>query len=207
MLRRACALSPVTCWLALAVVLGGAVSATAATVQIQGAGGEIADVDRSGALSTTAVPAPPRVPFAGFIFATAGLTTTLIGPSNSTAVLTSFTLGNNYDQTNGGHASAFFSITQSTTNSCSGDAGSQVFSKYYAAAGQSFQATYPGGFVLKPDARGHWWCLTAFVSVQGNPGTYFIPELSWIGYVERGTLTAAQATESNPDLALRPPRH
>lgn len=207
MLRRACALSPVTCWFALAVVLGGAVSATAATVQIQGPGGEIADVDRSGALSTTAVPAPARVPFAGFIFTVTDFTRTLIGPSTSTAVLTSFTLGNNSDQTNGGHASVLLSITQSTTNSCSGDVNNLVVTKYYAAAGQSFQATYPGGLVLKPDARGHWWCLTAIPQVQGDPGTYYLPELSWIGYVERGTLTATQATESNPDLALRPPRH
>jgi hypothetical protein len=41
--------------------------------------------------------------------------------------------------------------------------------------------------VLKPENPGGVWCLVAQFAVQGDPVSYFVPVVSWSGYVTSGT--------------------
>jgi hypothetical protein len=59
--------------------------------------------------------------------------------------------------------------------------------------------------VLGPLVAGNVWCLVASVTVAGGPGSYYLPEVSFSGYVAAGTLPAG-AVAAPAGGALQPRR-
>jgi hypothetical protein len=193
--------------LALAIALGGtAFAATATLVTISNKSGtHVAIVDASGALSTTARGAPPDEPFRGFQYLFTGSNQQLIAPTKATIALTDFIVGNTFDQYT--NAPARVTLTQLGSAS-SADCNSPTFAKTiaisYVNAGQSTQVIFPNGHVLEPAASGQYWCLVATAYLKGSPGSYYLPEISYGGYVVKGTFTAPLAVAAN---VRSPPRN
>lgn len=179
-------------WLALAVALGGtAVAATVALVKItDGSGTRFADVDVNSRLRTAAAPVAPVGSFSVQNYAYSGTVTPILGPTRATLVLSTITVGNYYDQTNGAKVRVSISMSESATSSCSATVGSHNIATYYAMPGQSFHGVFPTGIVLKPSKAGNYICLKASANIQGSPSSYYLPEVSATGFVESGTFVA-----------------
>jgi hypothetical protein len=149
----------------------------------------------SGATAQTAGPglvyppaaAPPNS-FGSAFYVVAGSGMTLIGSSTSTVVLTSATIADYYDQSNGAAVLLNLYVRYSTAKDCSGNAGTSWLGWFEAKPGQSFQSTYSGGFTLKPLAPGQYWCLMGDVLIQGNPNSYYLPMFSYTANLINGTV-------------------
>jgi hypothetical protein len=113
---------------------------------------------------------------------------TLLGPSSSTVVLTTYSFENFYDQLNGAAASLLLFVTQSTASDCSGSAGGATIGRFDVKPGQVFQSVIPGGFTLKPPVPGQYWCLMAYLSLQGNPNSYYMPMFGYTANLVSGTV-------------------
>lgn len=192
-------------WIALAVALGGtAVAATATLVKItDNSGTRVAVVDFQGRLRAAAFPVAPTTPFFSFAYADAS-GATLLGPSKATAVLTSMNITNEIEQVNGAKIRVSVTIGETTGTNCYTANFRSVVGVYNVAAGETLQLISGPGVVLKPQTAGNAWCLRVSMSVQGNPGSYYLAPTSVAGYVDSGKLALASAVASaEPVLAQR----
>jgi hypothetical protein len=183
--------------LALFVALGG--SALAATGQIVNladptTAANVAKVDSTGALKTTGAATVngyvgqtiPKTPFFGHSYLSASASNTLIGANKATVALTRMDLENYFDQTNGAVVDIRLYEQGGDTTTCNGS--SRAVGTYEVPAGQTVSVAMESPIVLKPLTTGDVWCLLGSVGIQGGPGSYFLPEASFSGYVAAGTL-------------------
>lgn len=195
-------------WLALAVALGGtAVAATATLVKLTDSSGtQIADIDFLSRLRTAAAPVAPAGSFSAFTYLSAGSTTTILGPTKAALVLSTITVGNYYDQFGAAKARIVVTRSESSSADCSTYVASRVIGTYYVAAGQTQHVTFPAGVVLKPAVSGNYVCLRGSAAIQGNPSSYYLPEITATGFVEGGSFAApgfAPASAAEADGAPR----
>jgi hypothetical protein len=195
--------------LALAIALGGtAFAATATLVKITNGGGtHVAHVDASGALLTTSRVAPPDATFSSFQYIGAGASQ-LMAPTQAKVALTHFIVGNYYDQVSGAPARV---TVQQLGSASSADCNTPTFAKTiavaYANASQSTEITFPHGTLLEPAAAGQYWCLSVYLSLKGNPSSYYLPEFSYGGYVVSGDFTPLAANTSAANTRSPPRNH
>ncbi|QGM44974.1 hypothetical protein [Methylocystis heyeri] len=169
----------------------------------------------SGAAAQTAGPGlvypPAAAPnsFSNAMDLAAGNFQSLIGPSSSTIVLTTFSWQNPSDQTNGATATLTLFIIYSDTQSCGGLAGFAPIGRFGAKPSQTFQSAIPGGFTLKPQAPGQYWCLMGSISIQGNPSSYLQPMFGYTANLISGTApnTASAGVQAIVPNAARPVAH
>ncbi len=193
-------------WVALAVALGGtAVAATATLVKLtDNSGTQIADIDGYSRLRVAASPVAPMGSFSTYRYLYNSSTNTLLGPTKASLVLSTISVSNYYDQTNGAPVRVVVSILESTAANCASYVSSQIVGVYSAAAGQTFQGTYPAGVVMRPKVSTNYVCLTATMSLKGSPSGYYLPEVVVTGFVEGGSFTApAFASAAEADGAPR----
>ena len=192
---------------ALFVALGGTAAATTSTLV------NIADpvspthkarVDATGALRTSE-PLPART-FLGHAYLSKSATNTLIGANHATVALTRLDLANYFDQTNRATVDVRLFEQSGDTTVCNGSSGSKSVGTYEVPAGQTVSIAMQSPIVLKPLVTNDVWCLLASVAVQGGPGSYFLPEASYNGYVAVGALpdgAIPAAPGSKPRRATR----
>jgi hypothetical protein len=162
----------------------------------------------SGAAAQTASPGlvypPATAPnsFFATLFVSPSASQTLIGPTSSTVVLTSYSFDNWFDQNNGAAASGNLYVYYSNASDCSANAGYAWLARFEAKPGQTYHSAIPGGVTLKPPAPGQYWCLIAATYIQGNPSTYYIPALGYTANLISGSVpphtATANAQESLP---------
>jgi hypothetical protein len=182
---------------ALFVALGG--SALAATGQIVNiadptTAANKAKVDSTGALKTTGTATVsgyvgqtiPKNPFFGHAYLSASATNTLIAANKATVALTRLDLENYFDQTNGAAVDIRVYEQGGDATTCNGS--SAAVGTYEVPAAQAVSVAMASPIVLKPLVSGSVWCLLASVGIHGGPGSYFLPEASFSGYVAAGTL-------------------
>ncbi|QGM44972.1 hypothetical protein [Methylocystis heyeri] len=132
--------------------------------------------------------APPPNSFSYAMELAAGNGQSLIGPSSSTIVLTTFSWENPSDQTNGATATLTLYIIYGATQSCGGRAGLTLIGRFDAKPGQTFQSEIPGGFTVKPRDPGQYWCLMGSISIQGDPSSYRLPVFGYTANLISGSL-------------------
>jgi hypothetical protein len=188
--------SMVVALIALVIALGGtAVAATGTVVNIADGhtATRLATVDVSGALKTVGSvtsgfvgPMAPKYPFFGKIFLSSAGTNPAITANKSVVALTRIVIDNYYGQTaNAAIQVSLFELGGNATT-CDGTSGSRPIGIYDVQAGTSFSDSMQSPIVLQPLQPNTVWCLNAFVSVQGSPGSYFLPALSISGYTSSG---------------------
>jgi hypothetical protein len=201
--------------IALFVALGGtALAATGTVVNIADpvTASQVARVDRTGALKTvgtdvvsgTVAETVPRDSFFGHAYLSASATNTLIAANTTTVALTRLDLENYFGQTNRADVDIRVYEQGGSATTCDGSGGSRAVGTYEVAAGQSFSSAIGTPIVLRPLASGHVWCLLASAAVQGGPGSYFLPEASYSGYVPSGNLpggAVSKASSTGPERA------
>ena len=194
---------------ALFVALGGtAYAATATIVNIadKNAPTHVAKVDVTGALKTSATVTGfvPLTPFLGHQYLVTSTTNSLIGANQTTVALTRLDLANYYDQTNGGTADIRIYEQRGDATTCNG--ATVPVGTYEVPAGQTFSPAIGSPIVLKPSTAGTVWCLSASASIQGSPSTYYLPEVSFSGYVVTGHLPPGVMGARIRGGAMRPRR-
>jgi hypothetical protein len=133
--------------------------------------------------------------FFGSVDIKPGVTAIFLGPSSSTVVLNSFSFSNDFAQTNGAAASIRVQFHQSAAAADCATFLINGVGGYEAAAGQTLQIDFPTGLTLKPAAAGQFWCLTGYVQIKGNPGSYVWPTINYAGYVVSGVAPSALAAD------------
>jgi hypothetical protein len=202
---------------ALFVALGGtALAATGTVVNIADptTAANKAKVDTTGALKTAGTATVsgfvgetiPKTPLFGHQYLSRSVANVLIGANKATVALARLDLANYYDQTNGAAVDIRVVEQSGSTTTCDGSTGSQAVGTYEVPAGQTVSDAIASPVVLKPLVSGDVWCLLAFVAVQGGPGSYFLPEASFSGYVAAGTLPSGAVAAPAGAGALAP-RH
>ncbi|QGM44975.1 hypothetical protein [Methylocystis heyeri] len=143
-------------------------------------------------------PATAPNSFFNTLYITAGNALTLIGPSSSTVVLTSFSFDNWYD--NGASAGLLLYVNYSTANDCSTSAGSTWLGRFESKPGQTYQSAVAGGVTLKPPAPGQYWCLVGYLAIQGNPSSYYVPTFGYTANLISGAVphTATAGVQALP---------
>jgi hypothetical protein len=186
LLRRRPSPAMIVALAALFAGLGGtAWAATGSLVNIADGtnASNLAKVDATGALQTRGASwqtAPPN-PFFRHAYVEPNAATTLIGATTSWVALTRMVLMNYYDQTAGAAVDIRLAEWGGTASTCDGSGGALPVAVYDVGAGQSLSDTMPSPLVLKPLSPGHVWCLVATASVQGSPGSFYLPEASFSG--------------------------
>ena len=66
---------------------------------------------------------------------------------------------------------------------------------YELQAGQTFSDGMASPIVLKPLVSGDVWCLLGSVNLRGTPGGYYLPEVSFSGFLASGTLVYGSDSE------------
>ncbi|QGM44973.1 hypothetical protein [Methylocystis heyeri] len=169
-----------------------------------------------GAAAQTAAPgvvyppaAPPPNSFSNAMDLTPGNGQSLIGPSSSTIVLTTFSWYNPPDQTNGATATLTLYIIYGAAQNCYGRAGIAPIGRFDAKPGQTFQSAIPGGFTVKPRDPGQYWCLMGSISIQGNPSSYLQPMFGYTANLISGTTpnTASAGVQAAMPGAVQPIGH
>jgi hypothetical protein len=193
MLRRIGRPSPATllAFIALLVALGGTAWAAVTSVNIADplVPSNVARVDGNGQLKTSGYvgQAAPKNPWFGKIFMSTGVTNPVITANGATIALTRIVVDNYYGQTNGATVQVSLIQNGGNASTCDGSSGSRTIGIYDVRAGSAFADAMESPIVLKPLVSNTVWCLNAFASVQGSPGSYFLPALSTSGYVALGS--------------------
>jgi hypothetical protein len=197
---------------ALFVALGGtALAATGTVVNIADptTPANVAKVDATGALKTAGTDTVsgfigetiPKTPFFGHQYLTQSTTNTLIGANKATVALTRIQVANYFAQ----NAAADIRVYQrsGTATTCDGSTGAATVGAYELYAGQSQADAIGSPIVLKPLVNGDVWCLVAITAIQGSPGSYYLPDVSFSGYVTSGTLPAGSVPRAKTTHAVR----
>jgi hypothetical protein len=180
--------------IALSVALGGTAVATAPTIvniADPAAPAHRAHVDGNGNLKASVSgvvgPAVPTTPIYGSgAIGSVGTSVAIIPSNSSTIALTRLSIDNFYDQTGG--AAVHVALTKfDGTTACQPSTGFRSVGVYDVPAGTTYAEPMQSPIVLKPVNPGGVWCLVAQFAVQGDPISYFVPIVSWSGYVTAGT--------------------
>ena len=198
--------------IALVVALGGTAWAAATVVNIADptTPANVAHVDATGALKTSVSgsvsEAAPRLPWFGKLFLFTGAPNPVITANKATVALTRILMDNYYGQTNGATVQIQLEQVGGNDTTCDGSSGSRTVGTYDVHAGSTFADSMETPIVLKPFTTGTVWCLQAFLTVQGSPGSYFLPSLATSGYVPSGTLPTGAVATSKPSDSPTPPQ-
>ena len=187
--------------LALFVALGGTAMAAATVVNIADptTPSRVAHVDSAGKLEVGDGAGPltvdgnvgetiPKAPFLGHAYLSQSGVNTLIDANKATVALTRLTVGNYFDQANAAPAEVRLYVQSGNATTCDGSTGSQSVGVYELQAGQTFSDGMASPIVLKPLVSGDVWCLLGSVNLRGTPGGYYLPEVSFSGFLASGTL-------------------
>ena len=183
---------------ALAVALSGtAYAVTISVVNIADPGhpNHRVQVSSGGALKTfgtatvtgAVAPRAPGTPLFGQQYLSTGAGTTVIPATKAAIALNRLVLENYYDQTGGATAMVMLNQTGGSTTTCDGSSGTRMIGRYEIAPGSVSIDDMPTPVVLRPFAAGHVWCLDAIITLQGDPGGYYLPSAAWSGFLVSGT--------------------